>query len=103
MRVGPGVAGLMLPIAMVIAVENKFSVVMMAIMVIAGALAGGLSPASVSGLVASKLALEQGVTNYMPIYIPYICLMVSEALIAYFIFGGFKIKKADIDSECPEK
>lgn len=98
---GPGIAGLLFPIVMIIAVENKIEPALMGIMVISGAMAGGLSPLAVSGIVASTLAAEQGVTNYFPIYRSYFITMALEALIAFVIFKGFKIKKTDVSGEKP--
>lgn len=100
---GPGIAGLIFPIVMVIAAENGISVVLMAVMVMAGAMAGGLSPFAISGIVASTLAAKQGVHSYMPIYERFVITMVLEGIIAYLVFGGLKIKKADMSGQAPEK
>ncbi len=93
---GPGIAGLLFPIVMIIALENKISEVLMGVMVIAGAIGGGLSPLAVSGIVAGTLAAEQNVTNYLPIYGSFLLTMVLEAIIAFVVFGGLKIQSKDM-------
>jgi Na+/H+ antiporter NhaD/arsenite permease-like protein len=92
---GPGpivVPALMLPIAMEVAKEEDISDLLMATIVIAGSLAGGLSPLSPSGIIASNLAAEAGVTNYTPIFLSVILTSTLQAIAFYFAFGGHKLK-----------
>ncbi|MDK2867751.1 MAG: hypothetical protein PWP51_1894 [Clostridiales bacterium] len=92
---GPGpivVPALMLPIAMEVAKEEDISDLLMATIVIAGSLAGGLSPLSPSGIIASNLAAEAGVTNYTPIFLSVVLTSTLQAIVFYFAFGGHKLK-----------
>jgi Na+/H+ antiporter NhaD/arsenite permease-like protein len=92
---GPGpivVPALMLPIAMEVAKEEDIPDILMASIVIAGSLAGGLSPLSPSGIIASNLAYEVGVENYTPIFLNVILTTTFQAVIFYLMFGGLKLK-----------
>ena len=63
----------------------------MGTVVISGALGGGLSPITATGIVASSFAIEAGVTNYTQIWISSIIAFTLQAVIFYFIFGGLKL------------
>lgn len=95
---GPGVAAMVLPIAMSVCMETGIKVYIMGVAVVAGAISGGLSPTSVSGVVASQLALDIGVTSYMSIYVPYLIGMFLEVVIVYVLFGGLKIENKKLES-----
>jgi len=50
------------------------------------------------------LAAKEGATNYLPIWFATLSGILSEAVIAYFLLGGLKIKKnTDVELKKPEK
>ncbi|MEY8297631.1 MAG: SLC13 family permease [Emergencia timonensis] len=89
---GPGVAPMIMMIAMGVCKETGLSCFMMGIMVEIGAASGGLSPVATSGIIAKELAKEAGVSGYMGLFLPYAAAMFAEVLLVYFLFGGAKAK-----------
>lgn len=87
---GPGIAPMMMAIAMGICRETGLSCFMMGIIIECGAGAGGMSPIATSGIIAGDLAASIGVENYMDLWIPYIVVMCTEALGVYFFRKGHK-------------
>ena len=94
--IGPGtvpVMTLMVPLAVVLAVEMKISPVMIAPITVLGSAGGGLTPIAPTGIIGLKLAADQGFTG---LEIPYaLNSMTSEifvAIIIYFLFGGHKLR-----------
>ena len=84
---GPGVAPMIMMIAMGVCKETGLSCFMMGIMVEIGAASGGLSPVATSGIIA-----KAGVSGYMGLFLPYAAAMFAEVLLVYFLFGGAKAK-----------
>ena len=93
---GPGIASIILPIAMTVCIQTGIKPYIMGVSVVSGAISGGLFITSVSGVVANSLAQAVGVTNYMQIYIPYLIAMFLEVVIVYLCFGGLKIKNSGV-------
>ena len=87
---GPGIAPMIMPIAMGLCAETGLSAFMMGVMIEAGAGAGGMSPISTNGIIANGFAQQAGVTGYMGMYVPYVLIMTMEAVAIYFIRGGHK-------------
>ncbi|MFC2662171.1 MAG: SLC13 family permease, partial [Eubacterium sp.] len=95
---GPGVAPMIMPIAMGICEETGMSAIMMGVMIEAGAGAGGMSPIATNGIIASGFAEQAGATNYMGMWISYVIIMTIEAAAIYFIRGGYKAENLSADS-----
>ena len=87
---GPGIAPMIMPIAMGICAETGLSAFMMGVMIEAGAGAGGMSPIAPNDIIASGFAEAAGGTAYMSMYIPYVMIMTVEAVAIYFFRGGYK-------------
>lgn len=98
---GPGIAPMIMPIAMGICAETGLSAFMMGVMIEAGAGAGGMSPISANGIIAGGFAEAAGGTNYMGMYIPYAIIMTIEAVAIYFIRGGHRA--ANVSQERTEE
>lgn len=93
--VGPGavvVCAILFPIAMEIAEDNGVPDMLMFTTVISGALGGGLAPITATGIVASSLSEQVGVTNYMQIWLSGGIVFTLEAVFCYIVFGGYKLK-----------
>lgn len=92
-----GVGGSMLilvvvmPIAYSVCLSRNLNVTMVAVIVMGGAMIGGLSPLALNGIVAGTLAAENGVTNYLPMWAAYSATVFLLSLGAYIVFGGWKI------------
>lgn len=95
--IGPGpivVTALMAPIALSIADQEDIPPILMSTIVISGAVTGGLSPICPSGIVASSLATEIGITNYSPIFLCVAIATLIQGIVFYIIFGGYKLKSS---------
>lgn len=94
---GPGaivITALMAPIAMQLSEEENISPLLMGIMVIAGSIAGGLSPLSPSGIVANSLSAENGVLNTAnSVFLGSFIFMTIFALIFYIVLKGYKLPR----------
>ena len=92
---GAPMTGVLAAIGLSVAVQFNVPIVLMAIMVVTGVMAGGLSPLAINGIVANTLSAEQGIPNYGPIWVAFALTMLIDALVAYFILGGHKLKIID--------
>ncbi len=96
---GPGaivITVLMAPIAMQLADEENISPLLMGTMIVAGSIAGGLSPLSPSGIIANSLAAENGVLNTATsVFFSSFIFMVIYGAILYIVLGGYKLAKSD--------
>lgn len=92
---GPGIAPMIMPIAMSLCAQTGMSVLMMGVTIEAAAGAGGMSPIATNGIIASGFAEQIGATEYVGMYIPYVLIMVMEAVAVYFWRGGHKVPNVD--------
>lgn len=95
---GPGIAPMIMPIAMGICVETGLSAFMMGTMIEAGAGAGGMSPIATNGIIASGFAAQVGADDYIRMYIPYVLIMLVEAIGIYIFRGGYKAENVPADA-----
>ena len=89
----------MLPVAMELAKTDDIPDLLMATMVIAGSLAGGLSPLTPSGIIANSLAAKQGLDTTMTIFISMLLAGALMAVTFYLLFGGLNLKGTAIQVE----
>ncbi|SMC32979.1 SLC13 family permease [Sporomusa malonica] len=98
----PSVIIFMLPIALIAGEKSGVNPLMLCIMILGGALAGGASPVSVIGIVTAGLTAKAGVEHYLPIWFATITTILSLSFMAYFGLGGLKIKKGeDVEYQKP--
>jgi len=102
--VGAGglVVAIIMPIALYVAVENKIPVVMMSLVTMGGIMVGGLSPLAINGIVANRLAMAEGITDYNALWLPYAVSMTLFSVLAYLFFGGLKLPR-NAKAETAEK
>jgi di/tricarboxylate transporter len=104
--IGPGnisTGALLLPIGLALAYQAKIPTTLMAVMIINGAIAGGLSPIAPNGIVALTLASEHGVGDLgFRIYVTHVISMMALSLVLFFMLGGAKLKGNRIEIEKPE-
>jgi di/tricarboxylate transporter len=105
--IGPGnisTGALLLPIGLALAHQAKIPVALMSVIIINGAIAGGLSPIAPNGIVALTLANDHGVGDLgFRIYINHVISMTAFSVFMFFILGGLKLKGNRIHIEKPEK
>ncbi len=92
---GPGIAPMIMPIAMSLCEQTGMSVLMMGVIIEAAAGSGGMSPIATNGIIAKGFAEQIGATAYMGMYIPYVLIMMMEAVAVYFWRGGHKVPDVD--------
>ena len=98
--VGPGplpANSIMIPMALAVAKREKISDLLMGTVTASGALFGTLFPLSSTGVVATTLSEEVGVTNYWPIFWGLTLAALIEGAILYIILGGFRLQNHPID------
>jgi di/tricarboxylate transporter len=104
---GPGnisTGALLLPIGLALAYQAKIPIALMSVIIINGAIAGGLSPIAPNGIVALTLAKDSGVGELgFRIYLNHIISMTAFSIFMFFLLGGFKLKGNKIHIEKPEK
>ncbi|HAX02492.1 MAG: hypothetical protein A2Y45_04345 [Tenericutes bacterium GWC2_34_14] len=105
--IGPGnisTGALLLPIGLTLAYQAKIPITLMSVIIINGAIAGGLSPIAPNGIVALQLAMEHGVGDLgFRIYLTHVMSMTVLSFFLFFLLGGAKLKGNRIDIEKPEK
>lgn len=89
------IVAVIMPVALYVAVENGISIIMMSLVTMGGIMVGGLSPLAINGIVAKQLAEEQGLTDYNSMWLAYGVSMTIFSALAYFLFGGLKLKKME--------
>lgn len=94
---------LVAPAAMASAKKLKISPFLMAIMVINGANAGGLSPIAPTGIIAAERMIQIGLTNLSwSIFFNSLIVHIVIACGGYLIFGGYKLFISNKDKPSPK-
>ena len=100
--VGPGAVAIMVPIAMGFAQRYKISPVLMGLMVINGAPAGGFSPISIFGGITNGVVSRNHLDGSpMTLFIASFVANVVITLVAFFMFGGRKLLSRHSEIEEP--
>lgn len=93
---GPGniaMVAMMTPLALAMAKEEKISLLMVSIMVILGANAGGLSPLAPTGIIASELATKEGLQISMTLFRDMFIVSTFFGILTYIVMKGYKIPR----------
>lgn len=97
---GPIVApALIFPIATSVGKRQGISDILMIISVTTGGLAGGTTPFGPTGIIASNLCAEAGMTNFLPVILATVVVSVVQFLVLFTIFKGWKIKNMGTKDE----
>ena len=96
--VGPGnisTTAILAPMAMAVGAQAAVPPFLMALMVGNGAQAGALSPFAPTGVIVNGIMNRIGLGGYeLTTYLNNLAAHVAVTLIAYFVFGGWKLFKA---------
>lgn len=101
---GPGnisVVAVMMPLALAIAREEKLSPLLVSLLVILGANAGGLSPIAPTGIIANDLAARDGMDVAGMLFANVLLATLICALATYFALGGWRIPRGSVDGRPP--
>lgn len=102
---GPAAVAILAPVALGFAFQYRISPVMMGLMVIHGAQAGGFSPISVYGGITNQIVQKAGLP-FAPtsLFLSSFFFNLAIAVLVFFVFGGTKImrKQAAVSGPLPE-
>jgi Na+/H+ antiporter NhaD/arsenite permease-like protein len=103
--IGPGniaAVALIAPIGMVVAINSGINPLVMAIMICTGANAGAFSPVALTGIINTGLMNEIGINDpniTLQIFLLVAGLQSISALLAYFLFGGYRISQTNTNNQ----
>jgi len=100
---GPGptvTAALLAPTVMLLAKETEVNPLLLAIMAGNGGHAGGMSPIAIGGIITTGLTNKLGLGDIsMLIWFNNVWVHFATAIVAYFVFGGYKLIKNQSSGE----
>ncbi|WP_064697619.1 SLC13 family permease [Rhizobium aegyptiacum] len=93
---GPAAVAILAPVALSFAVQYRIHPVMMGLMVIHGAQAGGFSPISIYGGITNQIVAKAGLP-FAPtsLFLSSFFFNLAIAVLVFFVFGGAKVMKQD--------
>ena len=91
---GPAAVAILAPVALSFAVQYRIHPVMMGLMVIHGAQAGGFSPISIYGGITNQIVEKAGLP-FAPtsLFLSSFFFNLAIAVLVFFVFGGAKVMK----------
>ncbi|MFP4642736.1 MAG: SLC13 family permease [Spirochaetales bacterium] len=98
---GPGniaTVAIISPLALAISRKEGISPLLVAIMVILGANAGGLSPIAPTGIIANDLAREEGLEIAVVLLRDMSIVTLLCGVLTYFVLGGWRIPSRSVES-----
>ncbi len=99
---GPAAVAILAPVALSFAVQYRIHPVMMGLMVIHGAQAGGFSPISVYGGITNQIVAKAGLP-FAPtsLFLSSFFFNLAIAVLVFFVFGGARVMKQQPASSGP--
>ncbi|TCA57468.1 hypothetical protein E0H71_05105 [Rhizobium leguminosarum bv. viciae] len=93
---GPAAVAILAPVALSFAVQYRIHPVMMGLMVIHGAQAGGFSPISIYGGITNQIVAKAGLP-FAPtsLFLSSFFFNLALAVLVFFVFGGARVMKHD--------
>ncbi|MBB2688106.1 SLC13 family permease [Rhizobium sophoriradicis] len=91
---GPAAVAILAPVALSFAIQYRIHPVMMGLMVIHGAQAGGFSPISIYGGITNQIVAKAGLP-FAPtsLFLSSFFFNLAIAVLVFFVFGGAKVMK----------
>lgn len=97
--VSPGAVAIIAPIALGFALKYKINPLLMGLMVIHGAQAGGFSPISIYGGITNRIVAKAGLPlNEIATFLASFGVNFAVALLLFFALGGRKLLSARVDA-----
>ena len=94
----PGAVAIVVPIAIGFAIQYSINPVLMGLMVICGATAGGFSPISVFGSIVNGVVERNDLAeNATLLFVSSFVFNLVLAVVAFFIFGGRKLRDKRVE------
>ncbi len=89
---GPAAVAIMAPIALGFAARHKISPLLMGMMVVHGAQAGGFSPIAVYGVIVNSIVGDSGfASSPLAVFLTSLFFNLAVAIILFFVLGGRKM------------
>jgi len=93
--VSPGAVAILAPVALGVAARHGISQMLMGLMVVHGAQAGGFSPISVYGVIVNGVVARADLpTSPMYLFVASLVVNFVVALVAFLVFGGLSLLRA---------
>ena len=97
--VSPAAVAIVAPIAMGFAAKYKISPLLMGVMVVHGAQAGGFSPISIYGTIVNGIVAEEGLPgNEIVLFLASAVVNLVIAVVVYVVLGGLKLARRPLDA-----
>jgi di/tricarboxylate transporter len=92
--VSPAAVAIVAPIALGFAAQYKINPLLMGVMVVHGAQAGGFSPISVYGAIVNNVVADNHLAqNEIVLFLASLAVNVLIAVVVFVLFGGLKIRR----------
>ncbi|RSM69535.1 hypothetical protein DMB66_11105 [Actinoplanes sp. ATCC 53533] len=96
--VSPAAVAIVAPIAMGFAAKYKISPLMMGVLVVHGAQAGGFSPISIYGTIVNSIVAEEGLPgNEIVLFLASAVVNLLIAAVVFVVCGGLKLARRPLD------
>jgi di/tricarboxylate transporter len=93
--VSPAAVAIVAPIALGFAAQYKINPLLMGVMVVHGAQAGGFSPISVYGAIVNNVVADNHLAqNEIVLFLASLAMNVLIAVVVFVLFGGLKLTRA---------
>jgi len=103
--VSPAAVAILAPLALGVAARYGISQLLMGLMVVHGAQAGGFSPISIYGVITNSVMAENNLpVNEVAIFLTSLLVNLAIALVLFFALGGRQLASRRVDpEETPEE
>ena len=96
--VSPAAVAIVAPIAMGFAAKYKISPLLMGVMVVHGAQAGGFSPISIYGTIVNGIVAKEGLPgNEIVLFLASLVVNLLIAAVVFVVLGGLKLARQPLD------
>ncbi|MFD4637756.1 SLC13 family permease [Lentzea sp. NPDC058436] len=97
--VSPAAVAIVAPIAMGFAAKYKISPLLMGVMVVHGAQAGGFSPISIYGTIVNGIVDKEGLPgNEIVLFLASLVVNLLIAVVVFVVCGGMKLARQPLDT-----
>ncbi|MGW6928959.1 SLC13 family permease [Lentzea sp. NPDC054927] len=97
--VSPAAVAIVAPIAMGFAAKYKINPLLMGVMVVHGAQAGGFSPISIYGTIVNGIVAKEGLPgNEIVLFLASLVVNLLIAVVVFVVLGGMKLARQPLDA-----
>jgi di/tricarboxylate transporter len=97
--VSPAAVAIVAPIAMGFAAKYKISPLLMGVMVVHGAQAGGFSPISIYGTIVNGIVAKEGLPgNEIVLFLASLVVNLLIAVVVFVVCGGLKLARQPVET-----